>query len=329
MGRGIGWIVVALLLGHPANAYAQPVDESLHKEGVALRRQHRDAEALAVFERALALDGSARTRAQVALAEEALGLWVEAERDLSSALAEGQEPWFQQHSDDLKAALDAVRARLGSLDVTCNAGTGEIWINGRRETDWASSSGVRVVAGDVEVEARALGFVTQTRTIHVAAGERATAAFQLVRSTDTGGPLASMGAAPIPLKKESVASTGGAPHHGLPVDLLKPAGIATLAGGLALIAGGSVALAVRDSNAAVYNDDGRCFYGGLTRDQRCGGYRAAASTAGDLAIVQVGVAAAALVASGIFVGLAAKTQEPVVGEAKCWVGMGISCAAPF
>ena len=197
MGRRLGWVVIAFLVGNAANAYAQPVDESLHKEGVALRRQRRDAEALAVFERALALDGSARTRAQVALAEEALGLWVEAERDLSSALAAGQGPWFQEHSDDLKAALEAIRARLGSLDVRSNAGNGEIWINGRQETDWASSSEARVVAGDVEIEARAPGFVTQTRTIHVAAGERVSAAFQLAEIEDAGGPHATARRQPI------------------------------------------------------------------------------------------------------------------------------------
>jgi hypothetical protein len=327
MGRGIGWIVVALLLGNAPNAHAQPVDESLHKEGIALRRQHRDAEALAVFERALALDGSARTRAQVALAEEALGLWVEAERDLSSALAGGQEPWFQQHRDDLKVALDAIRARLGSLDLTCNAGSSQIWINGWQKTDWPSSSDARVVAGDVQIEARAPGFVTQTRTIHVAAGERANAVFQLAELEDTSGPRATASTESARPAKAAAVSTRGAPRA--PSDLAHGVAFASLAGGLVLAAGGSVALAIRNSNAAIYDDDSRCFYGGLTRDQRCSSYRVATTTAGDLAIVQFGVAAVALTASAILFDLGAKTHASVVGEVACSVGTGISCTGRF
>jgi hypothetical protein len=308
-----------------ANVRAQPIDESLHREGVALRRERRDAEALAVFERALAVDGSARTRAQVGLAEEALGLWVEAEREVSAALAAGQGPWFQEHGEDLRAALDTIRSRLGTLEVRSKVESTEIWIDGRQDASWPWAPEMRVVAGDIVIEARAPGFITQNRTIHVAAGERAVAEFQLVPSSVS---TARTGSSADASEGTPVATTHAVPGRSSLGDVARPAAIASLAGGLVLIAGGSVALAIRNSNAAIYNDDARCFYGGLTRDERCGSYRTAASTAGDLAIAQFGVAAAALATSGVLFGLAKKTRV-AVGNATCSVGMGFACIARF
>ncbi|MGH7268949.1 MAG: hypothetical protein ACREJ3_00845, partial [Polyangiaceae bacterium] len=66
----------------------------------------------------------------------------------------------------------------------------------------------------------------------------------------------------------------------------------------ALAAGAGAALIVRDSNIAAYNDDGRCFFGGLTRDQRCGGYRNAAGTGQVVAFAATGAVA---IAAGVSV----------------------------
>src|SRR5580692_7273665 len=104
----------------------------LVQQGVQLRREGHDVEALAVFARALAMDGTPRTRAQVALAEQALGFWLEAERDLSAALSAGEGPWFVQHREALNTALEAIRRRLATLSLEVNVEGAELWINGAR-----------------------------------------------------------------------------------------------------------------------------------------------------------------------------------------------------
>ena len=79
----------APLAGAPRAALA--ADESdaaaLIERGLILRQAQRDAEALALFEKAQALAPSPRGQAQVALAQQALGRWVLAERNLRAALA--------------------------------------------------------------------------------------------------------------------------------------------------------------------------------------------------------------------------------------------------
>ena len=62
-----------------AHADAQSEADALITKGVGLREKGRDEEALDVFRQALAKSPSARARAQVALAEQALGMWVLAE----------------------------------------------------------------------------------------------------------------------------------------------------------------------------------------------------------------------------------------------------------
>src|SRR5258708_7230515 len=110
------------------SALADPAADVLTAEGVALRRERRDVEALAVFERALAIDASPRTRAQVGLAEQALGFWVEAERDLSTSLS-GSDAWIADHRAQLMTAVDAVRSHLATLDVGANVDAAPLWID--------------------------------------------------------------------------------------------------------------------------------------------------------------------------------------------------------
>jgi hypothetical protein len=99
-------------------------------------------------------------------------------------------------------------------------------------------------------------------------------------------------------------------------------------GAVVLLAGAGAALLVRDSNAATYNNDGLCLYGALTRDQRCGSYRNAASTAQTLAIVEVGLAAAAAGVAVFLFTLPLKQAAHRVAV-HCALGKGIECGASF
>jgi hypothetical protein len=56
---------------------------------------------------------------------------------------------------------------------------------------------------------------------------------------------------------------------------------------------------LREVDVARYNDDSRCFYGMMSRQQRCGAYLGEANVEGAFAVVGYSVAAAAFATSAI------------------------------
>lgn len=73
--------VLSISLLCPGAVRAQSVDR-LIEQGVSLREDGRDLEALELFQRAYRRSKSVRAPAQIALAHQALGRWIEAERHL-------------------------------------------------------------------------------------------------------------------------------------------------------------------------------------------------------------------------------------------------------
>jgi hypothetical protein len=327
--RRVACLLLFTQVGITTPASSQTTDDSLTKEGIELRRTGRDAEALAVFERALAIDGSPRTRAQVALAEQALGLWVEAERDLTAALRATDDDWFVQRRSTLQAALNAIRVRLATLSVEANVGGTELWINGARAGALPLSTPLHVVAGTVTIEVRAPGFETQVRTIHVAPQTNAREVMTLVKlpaprpPPDVSAPSPTLPEAsrPLPAAGERAASERET--------AMRIGAWASLGGGVLLLAGAGAALLVRNSYISTYDDDSLCFHDGLTRDQRCGSYRDTASTVQTLAIVAVSTAAAALGLSFVLFALAPKHQTARMAAVRCSLALRIECGASF
>lgn len=204
MRRSAFLLLVIVLLGVTRDGRAEGSDAThLTKEGLALRRQRRDAEALDRFRRAYALDPTARTLAQVALAEQALGQWVQAESDLRAALAYAGEPWIAVHRQELDAGLADIRKHLGGLEIVADVAGAEAWVNGRPAGVLPLAGPVPVEAGSVVVEVRANGYAPARRLTSVEAGEVARESVQLV-------PLVR----PSPL--ESAPPPGPAPESAAP-----------------------------------------------------------------------------------------------------------------
>ena len=127
-------LVFAAVTAHGRPALAAPDDaeaEALISRGIDLREHGKDDEALAVFKKALAKSPSPRARAQVALAEQALGLWVAAENDLVLALAADSDAWIAKNRGALEGALAVVRRHIGSLEVRGTDGA-EVMLDGVR-----------------------------------------------------------------------------------------------------------------------------------------------------------------------------------------------------
>ena len=106
-------------------------EETLLKQGVELREKGDDQGAMTVFGRAYALSKGARALAQLALAEQALGHWVDAETHLAGALSRGDDPWVTRN----KTLLTCVNrtgievARLGQFGVNLD-------LDARRPARW-------------------------------------------------------------------------------------------------------------------------------------------------------------------------------------------------
>ncbi len=137
--------------------------EAMIQRGIQLRRQRDDAAALESFRQAYAANPTPRALAQIALAEQALGKWVDAERDLSQSMAR-DDVWIRNNMPLLQRALDSIEQHLASLSVTTNVVGAEMWIDGVRVTALPAPA-VRVVAGSAVIEIRAPAYETVRRAI--------------------------------------------------------------------------------------------------------------------------------------------------------------------
>jgi tetratricopeptide (TPR) repeat protein len=163
-------LIVSIVLGWSHFASAAEATGDLVAHGVELRRMGRDAEALAEFKRALAIEKSPRTQAQVALAEQALGLWVEAEEDLLRAFDQKGDPWIKKNLTSLTKALGVIRSHLGTLDLWGSPDGATVLINTRAVGKLPLDRPIRVAGGPVLLTARLDGYLDMTRTVAVPAG---------------------------------------------------------------------------------------------------------------------------------------------------------------
>ena len=194
---------VLLLLIAPRQLLAADSDDAdaLIKQGLLLRRQGKDTEALDDFRRAFALDPSARNRAQVALAEQALGHWLDAEADLAKALEATGDPWIVRNRGLLESGLESIRSRLGWLEVTADVPGAEVWVNDARVGTLPLDHPIRLEAGSAVIEIRAAGYAPARRTTAIEPGGRAREAVHLVplapSSAGAGEATPGPGEAPV------------------------------------------------------------------------------------------------------------------------------------
>jgi hypothetical protein len=142
--------------------------DAQEEQGRALRAAHRDAEALALFERAYGMCHLPRSLARVALAEGALGRWLDAETHLRDAMARRDDAWVSENRAALEGEAATIAQHLGDLEVVGTGDPAEVWIEGRRVGTWPTTRPLRVVAGSVTFTVRGDGYADVTRTVTVA-----------------------------------------------------------------------------------------------------------------------------------------------------------------
>lgn len=140
------------------------------KRAVELRKGGKDREALEELQRAAGFGHSARLTAQTGLAEQALGLWVAAEKHLNEALATSSDAWIRKNRHPLEQALSTISGHLAWLDVWGQPDGAEILLDGEPAGALPLAGPLRVPAETVELAVRAKGFVSASRSVELSPG---------------------------------------------------------------------------------------------------------------------------------------------------------------
>ena len=192
---------VSVVFASDAGGSVSAQEESLIKHGLELREQHDDEGALAEFRRAYQLSKGGRAQAQIALAEQALGRWVDAETHLTQALRHTDDRWIGRNEKLLRQSLANIQGHTGSLEIAGAVAGAEILINNEK-VGTVPTSPVLVPAGSVALEIRAPGYLPLIRTVMIPA--RGLAREQVVL---VAAPATATATLDLPRTREAPAST--------------------------------------------------------------------------------------------------------------------------
>jgi hypothetical protein len=312
------WVVFMLCFLADAAEAQEKDPEKLIKKGIELRKKRRDADALAVFREAHALRPTPRSLAQIALAEQALAVWVDAAEHLEEALAAITDPWIRSNEKVLKESLKAIEVHLATLNIMLSPPSAVLRVENRPRI---SGMGIRASCdSEILVEVSAENYLAQKMKLTPACGK----VEQLEISLEKIPP-------PPEPKKEAPQIVAQ------PVKLDTPPSLRPYAwvtgGGAVLGLGTGVAfLFVREGHAKRYNDDARCLpANGLTRDQNCGDERDSADRAKLISVAGfvIGGAFAAASAALFLLDEPEERSEPGLSCGPYTGGAGLLCAGVF
>jgi hypothetical protein len=177
VGRGFRlFLIFGLALAssagpRPAQAATTEADDLVNR-AVELRRSGDDEGALSLLLRAYALDHPPRATGQLGLCEQALGRWADAEAYLTEALKAEKDPWVEKNRPTLEDSLAFVKSHVARIEIEGEPVGAEVWVNGSLVGKLPLAAPVHVAAGEeVEVELRSPGFLRETKTLRLEAGQ--------------------------------------------------------------------------------------------------------------------------------------------------------------
>ena len=293
----------------PASASARQPDqaEELIRQGVELRKSGNDDKALEAFRASFQLQPTPRAQAQIALAEQALGLWADAERDLKEALRATTDPWVSKNAKALSGAMATVEQHLGSLQLLGTPVGAVVKIDERVVGKLPFEQPIRVTAGEVLVSVSSDGYFEIDRRITVSVGRLVRESIALhphprastspeasagdTRSRPADNHLTAIKAAPTTSPESTAAQSTDSSHRFSTAQRLG-IGALVLAAATAGVGGYFVSQAMSKNKASSADCDGdRCGMDGKK-------LRLEALTAGDRATIAF-AAAGVLVAGGV------------------------------
>jgi hypothetical protein len=201
---------VALSAAGVARADDDKQVDAIIKKAVELRRQGKDREALSELQRAATIANPPKLSAQTGLAEQALGLWIAADKHLREALDQSGDAWIKKNRHTLEESLTAVGGHLGSLDVWGDPQGAEVLVDGERAGYLPLESPIKVPAETIDLVVRAGGFVSSSRKLEISPGAsvREHVVLRPVPVTPVAPPVASS-AVPEAAVTPTPAGSGG------------------------------------------------------------------------------------------------------------------------
>ena len=179
--RAAAIVLIVVVHLNPALARADDADpDVLIMRGLDLRRAGRSAEALALFRRAYEAAPSPRTLGQMGLVESSLQLWADAEAHLVAALATPNDAWVHRNHQFLDQARDRTKEHMGELVITGPPGT-KVSLDEKPIGSLPLTAPVRLVEGDVTINATAAGYKPFSLDLSIKGGARAAVSIVLER----------------------------------------------------------------------------------------------------------------------------------------------------
>ena len=321
----LGLVGAAVIAFHGATVGAQTsCGDAQLQRGYELRRAGHDDEALVQFRQAWEACHSPRALGQMALAEAALGLWVDADRHLSEALSSASDPWITRSRAQLEDAQTQVVAHVGQLEVRGGIDGAAVFLDNRPVGTLPLREPLRVVAGSATLVVRATGYDPVNRTVIITAGSLVRESIEMVLHVEVS-PVRRVEVSPVPrpdpIRRVDVTPSSGGTQRAL--------GWAAAAGAVVFL-GGGIAATVMLQGANEYIGDGANLCGA---PGRCVDERSTQDTAYALSIVGYAGAGALAVTSAVLLLTApSRRQAPRAGAALCGWGpgsVGAACAFSF
>jgi hypothetical protein len=163
------WMAMLLVLSTARSVAAQDAAD-LIAQGLKLRKDNRDEDALPLFRQAYQEQPSPRAAGQLGTCEQALGLWVGAETHIRAALKHGEDEWVRRNDSTLRSALTYVEQRLGWIEVWGNPVGARVTVDGDVVGTLPMSRRARVSTGQRSITVEATGFLAERRTVEVLSG---------------------------------------------------------------------------------------------------------------------------------------------------------------
>jgi len=267
----------------------------------------------------------------VALAEEALGRWAEAESHLDEALHATDDAWIKKRHKVLAAELESIREHLGSVQILGSPPGAEVTINGKVVGRLPLARPLRLAAGSAIVEVRAPGFFPVTRTVVVAPRGSYREPVDLVAASTEPAPATRPALPPPPAPDHATERDHPA---GAAVDgaWKKPVAIAAAVGAGLALATGVAFHVLRENRASDFNRDCAYVNGMATGAADCSSRYSGVTSAVIAAGVGYG-AAAVLGGASLFLFLTAPATPSSTSTAWACAptaqGWGLGCARRF
>jgi len=331
MHRSLVALTIALTLSVSIASAQTDEAETAYKEGIALRKATKDEDALAKFKKSWELSKAAKARAQMALAEQALGRWSDAETHLLEALAVKNDPWIEKQRKHLEDSVSEIGKHLGSLEVIGGVDGSEVFLNGTRIGSLPMDKPARIEAGTWMLEVKKPDYYPVSKSVTIPPTGLARVTIEMKLSKVEPPPKEPEPPPPTPAAAPTIVSHPVAPPRAneAPPSTMSPTwGFIALGTGVAAF--GVIALTRRNHFANEFNDDARCGTAAASPTASCTDARDATSTWQTLSITGF-VAGGLLVGTGVVLLVSSSSHEKTTALA-CGTGpghVGVACTVKF